>query len=168
MRCMQQLVLLKHWNRLREAAEVPRASAVVLADLGDAMDVILFCDVQPSTRESRYLIRFMGRQLVDAYRKDAVGTYLHDLISPCFRRAVLQGYDHVVAAREPHFDRMRVRKGSGPEISDERLLLPFSDNGHDVSRILTAVTFFSDASGFDRSDATTGSQIDGVRRRGRH
>ena len=91
--------------------------------------------------------------------KGRVGKFLDEVLPEALRDQALQFHEQVVVSRRPSFSFSTLRKGDGPLIRYERLLLPFTRNGRDVERIIGAITLFTEENGFDSDDVLTGKLV---------
>jgi hypothetical protein len=160
MRCVQQVSLLKLWEQLRGARELPQFNKLTAEDVSRSIDKLSFCEVVRSDSGPRFRIIQSGAQFERLYPERRVGMFLDESLSPAIRDHALQHYRQVVADRRPSFSFSLVRKDDGPIIRYERLLLPFACGGLCVERIIGVITLFSEENGFDLSDVTRGQIVD--------
>lgn len=160
MRCVQQVSLLKLWERLRGSRELPQFSTLAAEDISRSVDKLSICEVVHSGSEPRFRIIKSGAQFERMYPERRVGQFLDETLSPAIRDQALEHYRRVVASLQPSFSFTAVRKNDGPIIRYERLLLPFACDGSDVERIVGVITLFSEENGFDASDVTSGQVIE--------
>lgn len=146
-RCVQQLGMVKLWERLKGAAELPAASSVDGHDLERLRDKLMLLDVVWEDDQPRYLIRFHGVNFEKVNLRNCVGRFLDETIPPPVRESGLRTYRDVLDRRCPVFNATLVREPSGEAVSYERLLLPFTANGQGVERIFTIVTLFAEDNG---------------------
>lgn len=160
MRCVQQVSLLKLWERLRGSQELPQFSTLAAEDISRSIDKLSFCEVVRTDSGPRFRIIQSGAQFERMYPERRIGQFLDESLSPAIRDQALEHYRQVVASRQPSFSFSAVRKNDGPIIRYERLLLPFACEGAYVERIIGVITLFSEENGFDASDVTSGKIVE--------
>lgn len=160
MRCVQQISLLRLWERLRGSRELPQFSTLVAEDISRSIDKLSFCEVVRTGSGPRFRLIQSGAQFERMYPERRVGQFLDESLSPAIRDQALERYRQVVAGQQPSFSFSIVRKDDGPIIRYERLLLPFACEGPHVERIVGVITLFSEENGFDASDVTSGRIVE--------
>lgn len=143
-RCVQQLGMVRLWERLKGAAELPDIAAVNGPDLERLRDKLMLLDVVWDNGEPRYLIRFHGVNFEKVNQRNCVGRFLDETIPAPVRESGLRTYRDVLDRRLPVFNATMVRESAGEAVSYERLLLPFTATGQGVERIFTVVTLFAE------------------------
>lgn len=143
-RCVQQLGMVRLWERLKGAAELPDISAVNGSDLERLRDKLMLLDVVWDSGEPRYLIRFHGVNFEKVNLRNCVGRFLDETIPPPVRESGLRTYRDVLDRGCPIFNVTLVRESAGEAVSYERLLLPFTATGKGVERIFAVVTLFAE------------------------
>ena len=143
-RCVQQLGMVKLWERLKGAAELPRLSAVEGCELERLRDKLLMTDVVWRDGEPSYVIRFQGADFSKMHNRDCTGLSLNDIMAPAVREQGLRTYRAVVDLRIPAFTSTVVRDAGGASVQYERLLLPFTSTGQGVEHIHCVITLFAE------------------------
>lgn len=143
-RCVQQLGLLKLWERLKGAAELPVLSSVNGHELERMRDKLTMLDVVWQEGKPRYLIRFQGVDFHKMHGRDCTGLFLNDVMVSAAREVGLRTYRSVVDRRIPAFTSTPIRNADGADLLYERLLLPFTTTGQGVEHIHCAVTLFAE------------------------
>lgn len=143
-RCVQQIGMLKLWERLKGAAELPDISAVQGNDLERLRDKLMLLDVVWRDGEPHYLIRFQGADFSKMHNRDCTGLFLNDVMAPAVRERGLRTYRTVVDRGIPAFTSTLVRDADGAAVHYERLLLPFAATGQDVEHIQCVITLFAE------------------------
>jgi hypothetical protein len=159
MRCVQQVSLLRLWERLRGKDRIPEFGALIPEDISRSIDKLSFSEVVRTEEGPRFRIIQNGAQFERMYPVSRVGRFLDETLPPAVREQALHYHNLVVAGRQPSFSYSVLRKDDGPLIRYERLLLPFTCNGGDVERIVGVITLFSEENGFDPSDVATGKLV---------
>ncbi|MFZ2160057.1 MAG: hypothetical protein WAV72_28610, partial [Bradyrhizobium sp.] len=160
MRCVQQISLLKLWERLRGGCELPRFDALMPDDISRSIDKLSFSEVVPTESGYRFRVLRSGAQFDRMYSERRIGKFLDEVLPEAFREQALLLHERVVISRQPSFSFSMLCKADGPLIRYERLLLPFTTNGEDVERIISAITLFTEENGFDANDVLTGKLVD--------
>lgn len=159
MRCIQQISLLKHWERWRAAEKLPQSKQISAEHIASSIDKIMLSDVHGVGSSARFLVRFHGKQYEQMYGKNCVGQYLDTALPETIRDQSLESYFACLASAEPIFNVLAVRKDAGPVIWIETLHLPFRIGGQAVGRIATIGTLFSEENGFDVADISDARQV---------
>lgn len=160
LRCVQQISLLKLWERLRGTRELPPFDALTPDDISRSIDKLSFSEVVQAESGYRFRIIQSGVQFDRIYPERRSGKFLDEVLPQSFREQALLLHKQVVVGRQPSFSFSLLRKDDGPIIRYERLLLPFTCNGVDVERIVGAITLFTEDNGFDGKDVLTGKIIE--------
>ena len=142
-RAINQRWLFKHWNDTRGARTLPawqelegRAFAAMSANLS-------FTDVVAADGRPRFLIRYHGSRIGEAYGANCHGKYLDEILPATFRDAALATYWQVVEGRQPVYTAVDTHDSDGRVVHYERLLLPFGRDGANVDRILASLEMVS-------------------------
>lgn len=143
-RCVQQISMLKLWERLKGTTGLPKASAVHGADIERLRDKLMLVDVEWQDGEPRYLIRFHGSDFERMHNRNCIGLFLNDIMAPAVRERGLKTYRQVVDRRIPAFNSTSVRGEDGSTVNYERLVLPFTQSGEAVDHIYSVVTLFTE------------------------
>lgn len=146
-RCVQQIGMIKMWERLKGAATLPYLSHVQGNDLERLRDKLMLLDVTWRHREPYYLIRFQGADFGKMHDRDCTGLYLNDVMAPAVRERGLKAYRSVVDRGIPVFTSTPVSDAEGTTIHYERLLLPFTSTGEGVEHIQCLITLFGEDNG---------------------
>lgn len=148
-RAVNQRWLLKFWQRHLGAHRVPKWQAVVAEDLSALSANLSFLDVSCSDGSARFMIRFNGAAIAQAYGSpDCRGKYLDEIMSP-WCRAGIAAYEKAVKDGCPIYTVQDLTDRAGRLVHFERLLLPFAGDGHTVDRILASFEFVCLDGAFD-------------------
>lgn len=152
-RAINQRWLLKFWKRHLGAHRVPQWQAVVAENLSAMSGNLSFLDVSCSDGGARFMIRFNGATIGQAYGSaDCRGKYLDELMAPSCRAAGLAAYEHAVNDGCPIYTIQDISDRDGRLVHFERLLLPFAGDGQTVDRILASFEFVCLDGAFDVRD----------------
>ena len=143
-RCVQQLGMVKLWERLTGAAELPALASVNGYDLERLRDKLMLLDVVWREGEPSYLIRFQGADFHKMHNRDCTGLFLDEVMAPAVRERGLRAYRTVVDRRIPAFTSTPVINADGATVHYERLLLPFTTAGEGVEHIHCVITLFAE------------------------
>lgn len=142
--------LVKCWGRLQDANRVPLWSALELEDVAAVVDRLMFCDIVRTGGEPQFRIRYQGKRITEIYGGDCSGKLLGGVLPPVMRDAAVAAYRETAETRCPTYTVVNTVARDNSPVSYERLLLPFSFDGKDVSRILTALELVSTEGSFAR------------------
>jgi hypothetical protein len=151
-RSVSQRALLSYWNRLRGTAELPVWQGFDAEELAAMAENLSFQDVIGSEADARFLIRFHGRRISEAFGAVCQGKYLDEILPPRYRDAALSTYRQVLATGLPVYTVADMRDRGDRIVHYERLLLPFRQNGIAIDRILASLETVSPEGAFDNSD----------------
>lgn len=143
-RCVQQLGMVKLWERLKSVAGLPNITAVQGHDLERIRDKLMLLDVVWRDGEPCYLIRFQGSDFSKMHNRDCTGLFLNDTMASTVRECGLRTYRTVVDRGIPSFTSTPVRDNDGFVVHYERLLLPFTTTGQGVEHIHCVITLFAE------------------------
>jgi hypothetical protein len=142
--------LVKCWGKLQGSGRVPLWKALELEDVASVVDKLIFCDVVPDAEGMQFRIRYQGKRITELYGADCRGKFLGSVMSAAMRAAALETYRETVRARCPTYTVVNTMDRDRNPVNYERLLLPFSFDGQEVSRILTAIELVSTEGSFVR------------------
>jgi len=152
-RAINQRWLLKFWNRHRGANRVPQWQAVVAENLSAMSGNLSFLDVGYADDGARFMIRFNGATIGQAYGSaDCRGKYLDEIMAPSCHDAGLAAYKQTVNDGCPIYTIQDISDRDGRLVHFERLLLPFAADGQIVDRILASFEFVCLDGAFDIRD----------------
>ncbi|MBX6424571.1 MAG: PAS domain-containing protein [Variibacter sp.] len=150
-RSITHLWLIKCWRMLQGSNNrIPLWKDLELKDVASLVDKLMFSDVVRTGDDLRFRIRYQGSRITELYGADCRGKFLGTGVQPALRDAMIRTYRHTVHARCPTYTVLKTFDRDLNAVSYERLLLPFSFDGHRVSRILTALEVLSPEGKFAR------------------
>jgi hypothetical protein len=150
-RSVRQRWLLHYWYRLRREQSVPSWQNLVAEELAKMADSLQFCDIINEDGRRRFLIRFRGGRIIQAYG-DTESKFLDDTLSPAMRDMVIATYDQVADVARPVYTICSTEDQAGTPVDFERLLLPFSRDGATVDRVLASLEWVSIEGGFQQRE----------------
>ena len=155
-RAISQRWLLNFWTRHLGADRVPQWRTVEAENLSRMAANLSFLDVAGSGDSSRFLIRFHGAMIAKVYGSgDARGRYLDEVVKTANCPTGLKPYVRAVETGRPVYTIHDFADRQGRLVHSERLLLPFSNDGASVDRLLAAFEFISPDGAFDDRDLLT-------------
>lgn len=143
-RCVQQLGMLKLWERLKGDGALPRTASIQDHDIERLRDKLMLLDVEWHEGEPRYLIRSQGTDFHRMHNRSCVGLFLNDVMAPAVRERGLRTYREVIERQLPAFNATPVRGMNDAVVNYERLLLPFTRSGQGVEQIYCVITLFTE------------------------
>jgi len=146
---INQRWLLKFWNGTRGERPLPVWQTLDGRELSAMAENLSFTDVIRRNGGQRYLIRYHGKRIGEAYGSDCHGRYLDEILPESYRDAALATYHQVVAGRYPVYTSFNTVDRSGRMVHFERLLLPFGKDGETVDRILASLEMVCPDGAFD-------------------
>jgi hypothetical protein len=149
-RAVNQRWLLKFWERSLRAQTVPRWQALEAEDLSRITANLSFLEVSGSDGQARFIIRSHGATIANVYGSpDCRGRYLDEVIPGAKEGHALTAYRLAVVSGKPVYTIHDLKDRSGRLVHYERLLLPFTNDGKAVDRILASFEFVCDDGAFD-------------------
>jgi hypothetical protein len=149
-RSVQHRWLLKCWTQLCDGRALPFMHRLELNDIARMVDQMIFFDVVANGAGPRFRIRFQGARITQAYGADCAGKFLDQTQPPNTREATLATYCHAVRVRRPIYTISDTCDAGGRVVHYERLLLPFTQDGEAVSRIVSTLETVSPDGGFQQ------------------
>ena len=152
-RAINQRWLLKFWKRHLGEHRIPMWQAVEAENLTRVSAGLSFLDVSGNDGDARFLIRFHGATIAKVYGSaDCRGRYLDEIIPAASHAAALAPYHRVLESGRAIYTIHDVNDSNGRLVHYERLLLPFSQDGENVDRILASFEFFCEDGAFNSDD----------------
>jgi hypothetical protein len=154
-RAINQRWLLKYWEEARGGERLPPWRELKDRAFGAMSANLSFTDVVGSNGDMRFLIRYHGSRIGEAYGSDCHGRHLDEILPAAFRDAALATYRHVVTTAQPVYTSVDVSDSDGRLVYYERLLLPFGRDRTHVDRILASLELVSPDGAFNRRNLMT-------------
>jgi hypothetical protein len=151
-RSVNQRWLLKRWREIAASNPLPLWSALPSEEIESQLEELTFLDVVATATGLRFVIRYHGRRIAQAYGEGCRSRYLDEIMAPALRDRSLAAYDRAVRSRLPVYTVVETSDVNARPVSFERLILPFSDDGVAVSRIVASLEMVSVAGAFERHD----------------
>ena len=130
---------LAYWERQRGDRPMPRRADINPADIPKLLPYIRLTEVVDGG--ARYRYRLVGTAIVSAYGNEHTGRYLDDVLSG-ERRSFVEGlYRMVCAGKRPIYAKTYYMGPWEQPVMTARVMAPLSENGADVSLVVTAISF---------------------------
>jgi hypothetical protein len=158
--CLDDPILAQgyaYWRGLLGGRSAPGRSDLDPAAIPRLLPHVLMADVQDGgDGGERYRFRLVGTEVERAFGRPMTGRSLDALTGDGYRAYLVDLYDEVVARWTPIYSRSAYR---APEstLATRRLMLPLSEDGGRVDRVLSFQTFHFEALGHP-DQARTGPQ----------
>jgi hypothetical protein len=151
-RSVNQRWLLQHWLAWRRDDRMPSWQQLDAQALTRMADTLAFSDVVEANGQPRFLVRFNGARLRQAFGNDCRDRFIDEVLTEPLRDTLLTTYRKVVTSGWPVYTIFNLRDRSGRVVHYERLLLPFTSDGSRTDRILGSYEFFSPDGAFDNHE----------------
>jgi hypothetical protein len=151
-RSASQRRLLSYWDRQRGTIPLPMWEGFEAEELVAVAESVSFQDVIGDEGDVRFLIRYHGKRIAEAYGSFCQGKFLDEILPPQYREAALSTYYQVLATKLPVYTISDTQDRDGCIVHYERLLLPFSEDGDAIDRILASLETTSPEGVFDNRD----------------
>jgi hypothetical protein len=151
-RSHNQQWLLARWNALRAVSPVALWRSLDRDELAPLSENLTFFDVVEHNGEARFISRFRGARIVEAFGENGDRHYLDEILPPAYRDRALSTYRQVLETNRPVYTVADVRDCNGRIVHFERLLLPFSSDGTQLDRILASLEAVSPEGAFENRD----------------
>ena len=149
-RAINQRWLLKFWKRHLRDSELPDWQAVEAENFSRIADNLSFLEVTGEGEIKRFQIRRHGPGIAKVYGSpDCSGRYLDEVIPRARHQTGLMPYYRAYSTGVPVYTICEVKDKDGRLILFERLILPFSNGGPAVGRIMSSFEFVCEDGSFD-------------------
>jgi hypothetical protein len=160
---IRQRWLHSYWVRLRGERSLPLWSELDRSELESCFDDLTILDVLGHNGATRLRIHDQGKNVGAMYAGQCAGKDLADVLPEATRARTLATYEHVAKTGLPVYTVSSVADAEQRAVLFERLLLPFSEFGQDVFRIIGFLETISPAGLFQRRslmlDTQTGADF---------
>jgi hypothetical protein len=132
--------LLDYWASRRRAESLPVWRGLDAGDITIPFDNLAWMEVVDVNGDPRFLMRFHGAQLSEALGPiEGLGKFIDDFLPASYLGAAIKTYRKVLSSRGPVYTVSDMRDPTGRIVHHERLLLPFTQGGGAVDRILASI-----------------------------
>ena len=140
-RAINQRWLLKAWHREKGLNRVPPWRDPIAEELSRVAAQLSILQVVGTEGAARFLIRFHGDLIAQAYGStDCRGKHLDELV-PAGTSDHLAPYHRVLEGAQPVYTIHEIPDQDGRRVNYERLLLPYGRDGQTVDHILAMFEF---------------------------
>lgn len=129
------LELLDHWSAKFRGPLLPRRSQFSPHELIEHLGNLIILETEPELRDFRY--RLVGTDIVEQVGRDVTG----QLIGEAYDERTVRIMRYLADNRVPGRIFGRVEWQDKPFLHYETLILPLSDDGHTVDRLLGEMVF---------------------------
>ena len=130
---------LRYWDRRRGPRTMPARRDIDPVEIPRLLSHLQLTEVVAGG--ARFRVRLVGTAIVDAFGLDFTGKHVDEFLAGERCSFVHDYYRRVCAARQPVFVRSKYLGNKELERTANRLLLPLSEDGAQVDKILSAMTF---------------------------
>jgi len=147
---IKQRDLLNTWLRLyaREQS-MPRIEEYQPERFADELPDLVFYSVDTAQAPPRLLIESDGTRMSSAYGYTGKGRYLDDYLGPRLVPVVMPVYYECLRRALPVYTISSIDDIYGRIVAYERLLLPFSQQGGNVTHMIASLKTISEDGGFE-------------------
>ena len=157
---IKQRDLLNTWLRLYARAQaIPRMEEYQPARIEDELPDLVFFNVDTVRQPPRLTILSGGSRLSTAYGYSGKGKLLDDYLGPRLAPLVMPVYHTCIRRKLPAYTIAHVDDVYGRLVAYERLLLPFSQGGNEVTHIIASFKTISDDGGFEIRNLMRGNEV---------
>ena len=154
---IKQRDLLNTWLRLfARTQSIPRMAEYQPERIEDEMPDLVFYTVDAGMLPPRLTIESDGTRMSSAYGNTGKGRDLNEYLGPRLAPMVMPVYYECIARRLPTYTIADMADIYGRLVAYERLLLPFSDEGH-VTHIIASLKTISEDGGFEIKNLIRGN-----------
>lgn len=129
--------LLGYWHEKRGGRAFPQRTDLDPIDLRFMLDRIALVEIHGEA-ERRYKLRLVGTWWTEKHGFEATGTWLENWPNPAQLKVTLASYEALLAQRQPIL-LLRNEMVDGAVLNYEAMLLPFSEDGMQISMIVAGI-----------------------------
>jgi len=130
--------LYDYWDRKRAGRRMPRRRDLDPIEIPQLLPNMMIVEVVDN---ERFRFRLVGTAIVQAFGQDSTGRFLDDITSGEYRDFILGLYRGVCGHGRPVFAASEFVTNKGFAVSARRLMLPLSEDGCAVDRLVTLHLF---------------------------
>ncbi|MDF1735699.1 MAG: PAS domain-containing protein [Minwuia sp.] len=131
--------LYTYWQTMRGDRRIPSRSSFSPAEVPRLLPSLILLDVEPGT--GRMVVRVLGTRVATVYGKDYTGRYLDEIYFGANTTSVLDDYGTCARDGVPVLGERNFRNVRDVVYRMERLILPFSDDGKSVNKLIAGLHF---------------------------
>jgi hypothetical protein len=147
---IKQRDLLNTWLRLYARAQVlPRMDEYQPARMEDEAPDLVHYSIDTAAQPPRLMILSDGTRMSTAYGHTGKGKLLDEYLGPRLAPLVMPIYHYCIQRKLPIYTIAHIDDAYGRLVAYERLLLPFSEAGGEVTHIIASLKTISEDGGFE-------------------
>jgi hypothetical protein len=152
-RSAHQRWLLDYWASRNRAEPLPVWRGLDAGDIAVPFDNLAWMEVVDVNGAPRFLMKFHGSRLSEALGPiEGLGKFIDDFLPASYLGAAIKTYRKVLSSKGPVYTVSDMRDPTGRIVHHERLLLPFTQGGGTVDRILASIEAASPEGPFQMRD----------------
>ena len=147
---IKQRDLLNTWLRLYARAQaMPRMHEYQPARMEDEVPDLVYYSIDAATLPPRLTILSDGTRMSTAYGHTGKGKQLDEYLGPRLAPIVMPVYYVCIQRKLPVYTIAHIDDAYGRLVAYERLLIPFSETGGEVTHIIASLKTISEDGGFE-------------------
>jgi hypothetical protein len=147
---IKQRDLLNTWLRLYARAQaMPRMDEYQPARLEDEAPDLVYYSIDMASQPPRLTILSNGTRMSTAYGHTGKGKFLDEYLGPRLAPIVMPIYFFCIQRKLPVYTIAHIDDAYGRLVAYERLLIPFSETGGEVTHIIASLKTISEDGGFE-------------------
>jgi hypothetical protein len=155
---IKQRDLLNTWLRLYARAQsLPRMDEYQPARIEDEAPDLVHYSIDTAPQPPRLTILSDGTRMSTAYGHTGKGKLLDEYLGPRLAPLVMPVYYHCIQRKLPIYTIAHIDDAYGRLVAYERLLIPFSESGGEVTHIIASLKTISEDGGFEIRNLMRGS-----------
>jgi hypothetical protein len=156
---IKQRDLLNTWLRLyARDQKLPALAEFRPARIEDELPDLVYFSIDAAQQPPQIIIDSNGTRMASAYGHTGKGRLLEEYLGPRLAPLVMPVYHECIRRGLPAFTVAHVDDVYGRVVAYERLLLPFSDSGSAVTRIIGSLKTISEDGGFEIKNLMRGNE----------
>lgn len=131
--------LYTYWQKMRGDSRIPPRSAFDPIQVPRLLPNLILLDVEPDS--GRLIVRVLGTRVATVYGRDYTGQYLDEIYFGSNAASVLEDYGTCARDGIPVLGERNFRNVRDVVYRMERLILPLSDDGKEVNKLISGLHF---------------------------
>ncbi len=157
---IKQRDLLNTWLRLYARAQLmPRMAEYQPARMEDEAPDLVYYSIDNVPQPPRLTIMSDGTRMSSAYGHTGKGKFLDEYLGPRLAPIVMPVYYFCIQRKLPVYTIAHIDNSYGRVVAYERLLIPFSETGSDVTHVIASLKTISEDGGFEIKNLMRGSDV---------
>jgi hypothetical protein len=157
---IKQRDLLNTWLRLYARTQaMPRTDEYQPARIEDEAPDLVYYSIDMTSQPPSLTILSDGTRMSTAYGHTGKGKFLDDYLGPRLAPIVMPVYFFCIQRKLPIYTIAHIDDAYGRLVAYERLLLPFSEAGGEVTHIIASLKTISENGGFEIRNLMRGNDV---------